>query len=119
MIISPSIYGYPAIARELPNTFKILNNLGKIAEDINGRLVGTAVGSNISITSEEVHNLMFDNEKYLNIAKMIATEQTRILKEKEKSKIKETVQHKTKPKIDFNDNQNHKKLILGKIDSSL
>ena len=65
-----------------------------IAADINNRLVGTMP----AIKFEEVHNLMFDNEKYLNIAKMIATEQTRILKEKEKSKIKETVQHKTKPK---------------------
>nr|CAD2185412.1 unnamed protein product [Meloidogyne enterolobii] len=75
--------------------------------------------SNISINFEEVHNLMFDNDKYLNIAKMIATEQTRILKEKEKSKIKEAVQHKTKPKIDFNDNQNHKKLILGGNDRTI
>uniref|UniRef100_A0A914KTC0 Uncharacterized protein n=1 Tax=Meloidogyne incognita TaxID=6306 RepID=A0A914KTC0_MELIC len=86
-----------------------------IAADINNRLVGTMP----AIKFEEVHNLMFDNEKYLNIAKMIATEQTRILKEKEKSKIKEAVQHKTKPKIDSNANQNHKKLILGGNDRTI
>uniref|UniRef100_A0A915LJ11 Uncharacterized protein n=1 Tax=Meloidogyne javanica TaxID=6303 RepID=A0A915LJ11_MELJA len=90
-----------------------------IAADINDRLVGTMPASNISIKFEEVHNLMFDNEKYLNIAKMIATKQTRILKEKEKSKIKEAVQHKTKPKIDSNANQNHKKLILGGNDRTI
>ncbi|CAK5089131.1 unnamed protein product [Meloidogyne enterolobii] len=91
----------------------------RIAEYINSKLVGTMPASNISINFDEVHNLMFDNDKYLNIAKIIAIEQTKILKEKEKSKNKEAVQHKTKPKIDFNDNQNKKKLILGKLTPSL